>query len=50
MALDDEILRSKTMLRADQPVYSLAEALEQLDLNEEDLKDIIENSDEVKID
>lgn len=50
MDLTDEILRLKAKLRVDEPVYSLAEALEQLDLNEEDLKDIFENSDEVEID
>lgn len=49
-ALLDEILALKTLLRENQPEYSFAQAIEMLDLSNEDLIDIFENSDEVNID
>lgn len=48
--LTNELLRLKAQSRNDQSVYSFAEAIERLELNEQDLKDILENSDEVEID
>lgn len=50
LRLSDEILRLKAMVRNDHPVYSMAQALERLDLDEDDIKDIFDNSDEVNID
>lgn len=50
LRLTDEVLRLEAQLRIEQPVYSLSEALERLELSQDDLNDIFENSDEVEID
>lgn len=50
LRLNDEVLRLKAQLRNDQPVYSFAQAIERLGLDQDDLTDIFDKSDEVEID
>jgi hypothetical protein len=50
LRLSEEILSLKARLRADEPMASFDSALERLQLDEEDLKDIFDNADEVEID
>jgi hypothetical protein len=50
LRLSEEVLRLKTQVRAEQPVYTFAEALERLKFDQDDLRDIFETADEVEID
>lgn len=48
--LNEEILSLKARLRADEPIVTFDNAMKRLQIDQDDLKDIFENADEVEID
>ncbi|MDO3408275.1 hypothetical protein QWJ34_00690 [Saccharibacillus sp. CPCC 101409] len=50
LRLSEEVLLLKVQVREDQPTLTLAEAMQKMNFDEAELKDIFDNADEVKID
>lgn len=50
LRLSEEILSLRTKIRTEEPVVTFASALESLQFDQDDLKDMFDNADEVKID